>query len=98
MELKDALMITVLGIGVVYVGLILTSLMIYSFSLLPLVTAFFSAKKPAVDAEQVNADAVPRTTQPQPEVSPEILAVITSVLEVELRLRSSLTEGKFTFK
>jgi Na+-transporting methylmalonyl-CoA/oxaloacetate decarboxylase gamma subunit len=33
LDLKDALTISLLGIGVVFVGLILTSLLIYSFSI-----------------------------------------------------------------
>jgi Na+-transporting methylmalonyl-CoA/oxaloacetate decarboxylase gamma subunit len=95
--MKDALTITVLGIGVVFVGLMLTNLMIRSFSLLPKIAAIFMRSKSAED-DNVSGQETTAEIKPLKPVTPEILAAITAVLEVELRLRASLTEGKFTFK
>lgn len=88
MDIKDALTITALGIGVVFFGLLLTNLMIYSFSLIPRITGLFKKKKPA---------AAPGQTEVTTEAEPEIIAVITAVLEVEFR-KQALLEGKFTFR
>lgn len=90
MELKDALTVTVLGITVVFIGLILTNLMIYSFSLVPRIKRLFVKKEAAAPA--------PAAPVKEPaEVAPEVIAVITAVLEVEFR-KLSLLEGKFTFR
>lgn len=96
MELNDALTVTVLGISVVFIGLILTNLMIHSFSVLPRLARLFS-RRPEGEAG-VSAAQLPDAETPAVPVGPEIMAVITTVLEVELRLRASLTEGKFTFR
>lgn len=90
MELKDALTVTALGIAVVFIGLILTSLMIYSFSLGSRLKRLFGKKK----VEMAPPSAPPKVSA---DVEPEIIAVITAVLEVEFR-KLSLLEGKFTFK
>ncbi len=96
MELNDALMVTVLGIGVVFIGLILTYLMIHSFSLLPRVSALF--RRGPGGEENAAVEKLPDAGTPASPVGSEIMAVIATVLEVELRLRSSLTESKFTFR
>ncbi len=90
MDTNDALMITFLGISVVFIGLLLTSLMIYSFSLIPKIAGIF--KKEDVPETPPVVEAEPSIT-----VEPEVIAVITAVLEVEFR-KLSLLEGKFTFK
>lgn len=101
MQLNDALTITILGLAVVFVGLILTNLMIYSFSLLPKLSQWFSRTKASSGStgtvESSDLENRPATS-PVTTASPDIMAVITTVLEVELRLRASLVEGKFTFK
>ena len=102
-EIRDALIITVLGISVVFIGLMLTKLMINSFSLLPKISALFEKLRGKKNTAEVQASsqataAVPPVLKPVGPVTPEILAAITAVLEVEFRLRLSLTEGKFTFK
>ncbi len=89
MDLKDALTISLLGIGVVFVGLILTSLLIYSFSIsekisnLKLKKTFKTEETPYINIEKLE---------------PDILAVITTVLEIENRLGLALMESRFTFK
>ena len=98
MELKDALTITVLGIGVVFVGLLLTNLMIHSFSILPKLSRLFSRSGVEKNTAVETTEAAEVGESSAAPVGPEIMAVITTVLEVELRIRSSLTEGKFTFK
>ncbi len=90
MELKDALTITALGITVVFLGLILTNLMIYSFSLIPRLKRLFGKKEPEAAPPSAPAEV-------SADVEPEVIAVITAVLEVEFR-KLSLLEGKFTFK
>ena len=90
MELKDALIVTVLGISVVFIGLLLTSLMIYSFSLVPGIKRLFGKK-------EVKAAGPTASANVSADVEPEVVAVITAVLEVEFR-KLSLLEGKFTFK
>ncbi len=101
MELTDALTITALGIGVVFFGLLLTNLMIRSFSIVSRLQAMLgrarnkekSGGTPAKGGQSPDGGKTPVQS-----VKPEVLAVIATVLEVELRLQASLSEGKFTFK
>ena len=88
MELSDALMITVLGLGVVFSGLLLTALLISSFSIIP---RLFSGKaRPNSDDEETTSRS------PGPPISPEILSVITTVLEIERRLYHADPGGRLT--
>jgi len=101
-ELNDALIITLVGLVVVFVGLVLTQLMIHSFSLIPWLILFLDRfknkeRKGAVAAVAVQEPVAKVEIKPVGPVEAEIVAVITAVLEVELRLRASLIEGKFTF-
>ena len=92
MNLTEALTITGLGIGVVFSGLILTSLLISSFSFIP--RLFARREKPSAPAAGApETPAVPISPPPDPDV----VAVIVAVLEVEFRLRLPLLEGRFTF-
>jgi len=77
-DLSDALIITFFGISVVFIGLILTSLLIFSFSHFP--RLFQKIHKP------VSKKVVPPETVFQEPLEPDIIAVIATVLEVELRL------------
>lgn len=79
MSLGDALTITVLGMAVVFSGLLLTALLIVAFSQVQrLLETPTRAELPATQK-------VPTTT-PGPEPTPEVLTVITTVLEIERRL------------
>lgn len=79
MSLGDALTITVLGMAVVFSGLLLTALLIVAFSQVQrLLETPTRAELPATQN-------VPTTT-PGPEPTPEVLTVITTVLEIERRL------------
>ncbi len=94
MELKDALIVTGLGLSVVFIGLILTNLMIYSFSAIPRFLQRFKKTKEESPAE---APAAPAGEAESAELDPDIIAVITTVLEIEFR-KMALLEGRFTFK
>ena len=78
MEFSDALMVTALGMGTVFAGLVLTSLLILSFS-------WFGERRPAVSSPAGEAVVSPPRGAPV-VVEPDVLAVITTVLEIERRL------------
>jgi Na+-transporting methylmalonyl-CoA/oxaloacetate decarboxylase gamma subunit len=87
MDIKDALIITGLGIGVVFSGLILTDLLIASFSFFPAVVQRFKKRRSAKKEGEVQL-----ITKGSKEVDPDVVAVITAVLEVESRMRQALVE------
>lgn len=78
MGLADALIVTALGMGVVFTGLLLTAGLIVVFGLLA---------RPRREPATATAGAAPaRATAADPELPDDVLAVITAVLEVERRL------------
>lgn len=81
MSAIEALIVTGLGMGVVFIGLALTALMIWSFRAVPefLQRRRQSATPPPAAVGPV-ADAAP--------LDPQVLAVILTVLEIELRLNA----------
>ena len=89
MEMTDALTITALGMGVVFSGLLLTALLIQSFSLVPQMIQKLRGTQGESNNPQI-------TTEAQVMIPPEILAVITAVLEVERRLYYSDPGGRLT--
>jgi len=90
-NMTEALIITGLGVAVVFSGLILTSMLISSFSFFPrLFERFKAPKKVPVTPQE------PSKISPQPD--PEVAAVIAALLEVEFRLNLPLLEGRFTFR
>lgn len=78
MRLIDALLVTALGMGVVFIGLILTAMLISSFGLI----ARFQEERASRSHLAAQADA-PMATGP---VDDATLAIIWTVLEVERRL------------
>jgi hypothetical protein len=80
MDLTDALIITGLGMAVVFSGLLLTAGLIVAFGRLQqlLDRASGAAKGPI--------PAIAPPSGPGPAIDPEIVTVITTVLEVERRL------------
>jgi len=85
MEFSDALTITGLGMAVVFSGLLLTAGLIFVFGRL----------QSLIDDSQERADKgpTPKPAQSQiaeleagPPIDPEVLTVITTVLEIEHRL------------
>lgn len=95
MDLKDALMITALGITVVFTGLIMTSLMISTFPLFPRLADKFKRKS---SKPQPQTEPLANSGKPAIDVSPDIVAVISAVVEVENRIRRASAGSKFTFK
>jgi len=88
MELSDALTITVLGLAVVFSGLLLTAALIYSFSIIPRLLSLRST----------HVEGAPATPPQGPPVSGEVLSVITAVLEIERRLYHADPGGRLTIK
>jgi len=92
----DALLVTVMGMGVTFVGLLLTNLAINSFALLPKLLRTGATGEGAPTEQQV-----PSVTEPasQPAVvTPDTLAAIVAVLAIEIRLARSYSASRFTFK
>jgi Na+-transporting methylmalonyl-CoA/oxaloacetate decarboxylase gamma subunit len=91
MNLYDALTVTVLGMGVVFSGLLLTSLLIVTFATLPRVAERWASRGDRAAA------APTRAADPSSEpVAPEVVSVITAVLEVERRLYHAEEGGRLT--
>ena len=92
MSFADAFIISALGIGVVFCGLILTSLLIYSFSIPEKISNLKSKRLlKKKEISYISAENIG-------DLEPDILAVISTVLEIEYRLGLVLTESRFTFK
>jgi Na+-transporting methylmalonyl-CoA/oxaloacetate decarboxylase gamma subunit len=85
----DALIVTGLGMGVVFIGLALTSLMIWSFSAVP---GLFQNRRRQAETRAPAAAAAAAETP----VDPRVLAVILTVLEIELRLYMPQHGGRLT--
>lgn len=101
MTFDEALTVTWLGLGIVFGGLILTSLLIVSFSI-PERLKKRKEKKAEQEVSAAPAPAAPAEKKPVEviapvKVEPEVLAVITTILEIELRLQLSSVESRFTF-
>ncbi len=88
--MSDEIQITLLGITVVFLGLIMTSLLIYSFSFLQKYEAYKENKRK-------NIKAPPTIVKPDEIIPSDIIAILSTILEIELRLKISLDESKFTF-
>mgnify|MGYP001145243814 CR=1 FL=1 len=89
--MTDGLLITALGMGVVFVGLILTSLLIVSFSVVP---RLLKGRAPAAAPEAPPASAPGGV----PPADARVIAVITAALEIERRLRGLETGGRLTIQ
>lgn len=86
MELSDALTITVLGLGVVFCGLLLTAALISSFSIIPRLLNLRSS----------GIETTPEKPIQGPPIAGEVLSVITAVLEIERRLYHADPGGRLT--
>jgi Na+-transporting methylmalonyl-CoA/oxaloacetate decarboxylase gamma subunit len=89
--MSDEIQITILGITVVFLGLILTSLLIYSFSFIQKYEDYKNKKK------QKLTDKAISKVQANIIIPPDIIAILSTILEIELRLKISLDDSKFTF-
>jgi Na+-transporting methylmalonyl-CoA/oxaloacetate decarboxylase gamma subunit len=94
-ELADALTVTALGMGVVFSGLILTATLIVSFSVLP--KLLDRAPAEAAASPRANAAEAVRSADGRP-VPPEVVGVITAVLEIERRLYHADLGGRLTIQ
>jgi len=90
MELNDALIVTGLGMAVVFTGLLLTSGLIVTFGLIG------RAREARLESAPAPA-ASPAAAAPA-EVPQDVLAVITAVLEVERRLYRAESGGRMTIR
>ena len=89
MNLLDALVITALGMAVVFIGLILTALLITSFG----VVARLQERR-AVRSQSIVSPVAAQ--QSVPSIDAPTLAVIWTVLEVERRLNRAESAGRLT--
>ena len=98
MELVDALTITVLGMGVVFFGLVLTALLILSFSWVPRLVRWIvpgGASGEEIESGSLAEASTSAATSGGP-VDPQVLSVIAAVLEVEQRLYHPGLAGRLT--
>jgi Na+-transporting methylmalonyl-CoA/oxaloacetate decarboxylase gamma subunit len=88
MNFIDALIITLLGMSVVFIGLILTALLITSFGVVARVQK----------RRSLRTQPIARPVAPPPAVSIDeaTLAVIWTVVEVERRLNRAESGGRLT--
>lgn len=96
MAIRDALIVSLVGMGVVFFGLLLTSLLISAISLVP---AWINRRRQAPQPPPpppAPREAVPMAITPVP--SPDTAAVIAALLEVEMRLHGGERPGRFTFR
>ena len=89
MSLTDALVVTALGMGVVFIGLILTALLITSFGFVARLR-----ERRAAAASLLPADSVVASVDRPVDV--KVLAVIATVLEIERRLHRAESTGRLT--
>ena len=88
--LAQGIEITIIGVSVVFAGLILTFIMINLFSTIPKVVDFFRRKKDKNNEEKSVVSCG--------DICEDHLAVLVTVLDIELKMRSLLDKGRFTFK
>lgn len=99
MPIRDALIVSLAGITVVFLGLLVTSWLISAISLL---TARIQRRREAPAATAPAAASVPlyEATPPVviPPPAPGVLAVIAALLDVEMRLHGVGRSERFTFR
>lgn len=94
MPIRDALIVSLAGITVVFLGLLVTSWLISAISLL---TARIQRRREAPAAASVPLyEATPPVVIPPP--APGVLAVIAALLDVEMRLHGVGRSERFTFR
>jgi len=86
MELTDALTVTALGMAVVFSGLLLTAGLIIAFGRMQRFAEAREDRRAADTPVEAATPAEPTEVPAGPPLDPDILAVITTVLEVEHRL------------
>jgi Na+-transporting methylmalonyl-CoA/oxaloacetate decarboxylase gamma subunit len=96
-SIRDALIVSLVGMSVVFVGLVVTSWLISAIALVP---AWAGRRRPA--PVPAPAPPVPAADAPLPAVTPtpdpDTAAVIATLLDVELRLYGGERPARFTFR
>lgn len=97
MNMIDAVVVALVGMGVVFTGLLLTSLTIWSFSVVPPLWKKLTEKNKAAAIADANS-AQPAVPVASPVPDPDVFAVIVTVLEVERRLHFAERMSRYTFR
>ena len=96
MAIRDALIVSLVGMAVVFSGLLLTSLLISAISLVP---AWINRRRqapPPPPPQPALRETAPPVITPVPP--PDTAAVIAALLEVEMRLHGGERPARFTFR
>jgi len=88
--LSTGVEISAIGILMVFSGLGLIFFMVKLFSLFPYITNFFNRTGKQSESELEKSDFE--------TADPEIVAVISAVIDIELKMKYLFYQGKFTFK
>ena len=91
MELRDALVISMLGMAVVFAGLALTALLVFLVGSLPQLGQRLSRRRD-------RRERGPQPTTAPTAVDPEVVAVIAAALEVERRLHHAERGQRLTIE
>jgi Na+-transporting methylmalonyl-CoA/oxaloacetate decarboxylase gamma subunit len=96
--IRDALIVSLVGMGVVFFGLLLTSWLISAISLVP---AWINRRRTAPPPPPPMSPPAPREAVPlaiTPVPPADAAAVIVALLEVEMRLHGGDRSARFTFR
>jgi len=92
--IRDALIVSLVGMGVVFVGLLLTSFLISAISLVPV--WFRRSRQTPPPAPPAPREVSLPAIVPAPPA--DTAAVIAALLEVEMRLHGGDSSARFTFR
>jgi Na+-transporting methylmalonyl-CoA/oxaloacetate decarboxylase gamma subunit len=93
--IRDAIIVALVGMGVVFSGLLITSWLISAISLVPAWLERRRRPVPPPPAAAVRETAPALIVPPPP---PDTAAVIAALLEVEIRLHGGDQPHRFTFR
>jgi Na+-transporting methylmalonyl-CoA/oxaloacetate decarboxylase gamma subunit len=94
--IRDAFIVSLVGMGVVFLGLLLTSWLISAISLVPAWAGRRRQEPPAPPPTPAVKEMVPAAITPAPP--PDTAAVIIALLDVEMRLHGGERPARFTFR
>jgi Na+-transporting methylmalonyl-CoA/oxaloacetate decarboxylase gamma subunit len=94
--IRDALIVSLVGMGVVFFGLLLTSWLISAISLVPAWASRRRQATPPPMPPPAVKSMPPAAITPAPP--PDTAAVIAALLEVEMRLHGGEHPARFTFR
>ncbi len=96
MAISDAIIVSLVGIGVVFFGLLVTSWLISAIALVP---AWLERRRKHMAPPPLAPMAKPSVQLViSPPPPPDAAAVITALLEVEMRLHGGDQSSRFTFR